>query len=322
MSITSKEIDFVWKQFDKLNTSSLSDENIELKEIDINICKSCGNTNLCYTNSEISCNNCGIVQTNIFSNTNSNTQPVNNISQVVSTYGKKKSNNKNSKLIQMQEWKIWSNEEKNIYKLTSYTKNLCNNLKIPDVLITSICEIITIIMDAIKKTDGTKRARVKDGIILVCIDYVSKNNGYNFTANELAKKLDLDVKYISKADKMVLDLLNNNKIRLNKENILSTKTPYYYIENVINKKGLKIEYKILELVKKLINICEKNDILLDHTPLSIGVCCFYYILSLFSINIDLKLFSEIYNLSIVTITKTTNKLKRYQSFILKELQLK
>ena len=62
----------------------------------------------------------------------------------------------------------------------------------------------------------------------------------------------------------------------------------------------------------LINICEENDLLLDHTPQSVGICCFYYILKLNNIEIDVKLFIEIYNISAVTLFKTHSKLQQHQ----------
>jgi len=71
----------------------------------------------------------------------------------------------------------------------------------------------------------------------------------------------------------------------------------------------------LEHTQSLITICEDNDILLDHTPLSVGVSCFYYILKLNNIDIDLKIFSELYDLSVVTVVKTYNKLKVYEKQI-------
>lgn len=330
----NKEIERAWNQFDKFmnengnesNSTSLSTYNSNATIFETGICKNCKKKDFFYTNNEIVCNICGIIQMSFFTHAH-----VQNFTSELSTYGKKPTvypNDKTSKMLQIHEWKMWSNEEKNTYKLLTYTKNLCDQLNIPSVLFSNISNTVSNIMNAIKKSDGTKRARVKDGIILVCIEYVSKEQDYNISAIELAKRMNLDIKYISKAEKMVLDLLNmknkNNKtnidLQLNKNSILSTKHPYDYVENVINKKNLKIPFRVLENVKKLINLCEQNDILLDHTPLSIGVCCFYYILIMYSIPIELKLFSELYNLSVVTIIKTTNKLKQFESFIHENIQ--
>jgi transcription initiation factor TFIIIB Brf1 subunit/transcription initiation factor TFIIB len=211
----------------------------------------------------------------------------------------------------MQEWLMWTNEEKNIYKLKNYVKDLCQKLQIVPKIISDIIDTSVFVMETIKKHDGTKRAKVKDGIILVCIQYVSRGS---LSAIDLSKKLDLDIKYITKAEKMILELTNSKKLNLDKNILLQTKTPFDYIIDVIKKQNLKINDQILQQVKQLIKTCETNDLLLDHTPLSVGVCCFYYILKLYDIEIDIKMFSELYNLSIVTIVKTFNKLKTELNF--------
>jgi transcription initiation factor TFIIIB Brf1 subunit/transcription initiation factor TFIIB len=167
-------------------------------------------------------------------------------------------------------------------------------------------------MDSIKKNDGTKRARVKDGIIICCIHYVSKDTHTPYSYTNMAKDLNLDMKYITRAERLILELMNAKKLNLDKAIVLDTNKPFDYVVNTIKKNDLKVDDNMLKDVKTLIEICEDNDILLDHTPLSIGVCCFYYILQMRSINIDIKIFSELYNLSSVTIIKTSNKLKSYK----------
>ena len=101
--------------------------------------------------------------------------------------------------------------------------------------------------------------------------------------------------------------------------VLKTQKPFDYVITTINKNNLKISNDILNKVQILISLCEDNDLLLDHTPLSVGVSCFYYILKLENIDIDLKIFSELYNLSVVTVVKTYNKLKIYNDKIIKYL---
>jgi transcription initiation factor TFIIIB Brf1 subunit/transcription initiation factor TFIIB len=114
---------------------------------------------------------------------------------------------------------------------------------------------------------------------------------------------------------MILELVNSKRLNLDKKIMLDTKKPFDYITESINKYNLNISKDILKIVKILIEICEDNDLLLDHTPLSIGASCFYYILKLKNIDTDVKIFSDFYNLSIVTVIKTYNKLKVYEDKI-------
>lgn len=225
------------------------------------------------------------------------------------------SNFKKDKILKMQEWYMWSNEEKNIYKLKLYVIDLCKRLNIVENLVDSIVDTVVFVMNIIKKNDGTKRARVKDGIIICCIQYVSKDTNLPYSSINLAKILNLEIKYVTKAEKIILELINFNKLKLDKSTVLECTKPYEYVRNIINKNNLKVQEFILDLVKRLISICEENDILLNHTPLSIGVSCFYYILQKNNIEIDLKMFSELYDISVVTVTKAYNKIKIYDKQI-------
>lgn len=270
-------------------------------------CKQCHAQTICNYDNEIVCEECGLIQETVLYDTYSFEQP--DVIKNTSFHCN------NTKINKMQQWYMWSNDEKNNYKLSNYTKSLCNKLDIHESLINIICQTVVDVMNTIKKYEGTKRARVKDGIILTCIQYVSKNTYNVLSANDLAKRIQLDTKYITKAEKIILELINSNKLNLNKSSIIDVKKSFQYIEDVIYKHNLKINHSILEQVKILINFCDKNDILLDHTPLSIGVCCFYYILNLHNINVDMKLFSELYDLSVVTVLKTLNKLKQYEKIL-------
>lgn len=295
------ELDKIWNEF----TSEKENNNLSDSLKKINICSNCNSSNLQLDNYEIICFDCGLIidQDRIVSNQ----QFDNNVVQV-----RKKTYNKLSK---MQEWYMWSNEEKNIYKLKTYIIEFCNKLNIPEILFSHIIELCTTVVELIKKTDGTKRARVKDGILVICIYYVTKDTSTPFSYMDMAKRLNLDIKYVTRAERMILELVNSKKLNLDKKIVLDTKNPYDYIKQSINKYNLNISNDILALVKILIEICEDNDLLLDHTPLSIGASCFYYILKLKQIEVDIKIFSEFYNLSIVTVVKTYNKLKIHEKKI-------
>jgi transcription initiation factor TFIIIB Brf1 subunit/transcription initiation factor TFIIB len=271
-------------------------------------CKQCSAKTVCNYDNEIVCEECGLIQEVILYDTYSFEQQIDYTKNNVTTYN-------NTKINKMQQWYMWTNDEKNNYKLSNYTKSLCSKLDIHESLVNIICQTVVDVMNTIKKYEGTKRARVKDGIILACIQYVSKNTYNVLSANDLAKRIGLDTKYITKAEKIILELINSNKLNLNKSSIIDVKKSFQYIEDIIYKHKLKINQIILEQVKTLITFCDKNDILLDHTPLSIGVCCFYYILNIHNINIDMKLFSELYDLSVVTVLKTLNKLKQYDKLL-------
>jgi transcription initiation factor TFIIIB Brf1 subunit/transcription initiation factor TFIIB len=290
----------------------------EIKEQNnITLCKNC-NENLQLSDNV--CYNCGL-ETGGIEYSSYNFEEIEQIPY-------KKASFQNSRIAKIQEWFTWTSEEKNEYKLNKYTKEFCHNLnnefssnKINIMLNESIIEQVVIfvsqVMKAIKDDfNGPKRSKVKDGLIIMCLYYVLKSNeGTYISYIDISKILKIEMKYISSANKTITLLINNGKLKLKesfKDFIFKTEKPMDYINKIIEKYNLQIDPLILIQVSNLIDICEDNDILLDHTPLSIGVSCFYYILTLNSLEIDIKLFSELYNISIVTIDKTFKKLLSFK----------
>jgi transcription initiation factor TFIIIB Brf1 subunit/transcription initiation factor TFIIB len=315
---STDDLNLIWKDFEMASNFSKQNlqnfnEKSDVKENPQNFneksdtCTNCSSNNLRYNDNDCVCQDCGLVINENRLNTS--------ISYDNTTIPVKYNKNCNSRISKMQEWYMWSNEEKNTYKLKTYVNNLCIRLKIIDSLINDIVDTSVMVINCIKKNDGTKRARVKDGIIVCCIHYVSKDTSTQYSYLNLVKQLNLDIKYVTRAERIILELINSKKLHLDKNIILETQKPFDYVNNIIKKHKLKIDSDVLNDVKILIEICEDNDILLDHTPLSVGVGCFYYILQFKNIIIDLKIFSELYGLSSVTIIKTFNKLKSYDNQI-------
>ena len=305
------DLDKIWSLMDNFKNSSIKDkdnltQNSKLKS-NIYYCTTCN-----VDTYDSTCNQCGLIIYNDTEYSNYSYEEPQNASRSF-----KKSNNlQGNRLMKINEWIMWTNDEKNEYKLNKYTKELCEKLNILEGIISSVCGLVSQIMTAIKNgCDGPKRSRVKDGIIIVCIYYVSKNTSNSYSYIDLAKKIDLNMKYISKADKLIMELINSNKLKMSKEclnNFLQPENPIDFVTRIIEKYNLNINQSIIDQVSNLIEICEDNDILLDHTPLSIGVTCFY-VLNINNIDINIKMFSQLYDLSMVTVMKTYNKLKLYKT---------
>jgi transcription initiation factor TFIIIB Brf1 subunit/transcription initiation factor TFIIB len=296
-------IDDIWQQFD-----SVKEQEVTVKEnTDLKCCINCKSKLSYQQDSETICTNCGSV--------------LNKYNYVHSYQDaipfRHTSSSKFSNIQRLQQWTMYTNEEKSQYKLKKYTETICEKLGIENHLIPIIANTVCNVMDIIKENEGTKRARVKDGIILSCIHYLSKYLDEKYDSVSLAKKLDLNIKYITKADKIILPLIHNGKLKLDKRSFLQTETPFFYVNQMIDKYNLNVPPVIITQVHRLINLCEEHDLLLDHTPQSVGICCFYYILKLNNIQIDVKIFIEIYNISAVTLFKTHSKLQNYQQLFKK-----
>lgn len=312
--MSSVGLDEIWAILDEQKQINESEITIE-KERDNFNCKNC--CEILYDNT---CRECGLVSDFI--------EYSNYVYEEPLEPKKKYNTNYSNKIVKMLEWSKWTNNEINQYKLDKYTRELCEKLEINDSIINGVIYLVSQVMSAIKSSYyGPKRSRVKDGIIIVCIYYISKTEFIdNYSYITLAKKLNLDIKYASRADKLIMELINANKLNISQEfvnSFIKTETPMSYVIKIVERYNFNFSEDLLQQVNNLIDICDDNDILIDHTPLSIGVSCFYYILLLNKIDIDLKIFSEIYNLSIVTIFKTYHKLQvyteRFEKFGIKPL---
>lgn len=232
------------------------------------------------------------------------------------------------KLGKMQQWAMYTNQEKIDYKNTQYIKELCEKLNVNIIFTDQVVELVLKIINAIKETnDGPKRARVKNGIIIICIYYITKgNDNKNGSYIEMAKKINLDTKYVSKADKLLLELINCNKLKFDESfmnKILYTETPIsLVIANIEKYSNFKEFTNLVSIVSNLIDICEEYDILLDHTPNAIGASCLYFILkNIFSQDINIKIFAEMYDLSMVTIIKTIKNLDKNKHQLILKLNI-
>lgn len=313
MKSINENYDYIWKEMD-IFSKKKDNIKVEIDTYTYTTCKKCESTNIKrYEN--IICGDCGLILSE------------NRISETPIFYEDKSEVNyistKLDRISKIKEWNNWTKDEKNTYKLKEYIKTLCERLHIIESMISSIIETSILVMNSIKKNDGTKRGRVKDGIIITCIHHISKYTLTPYCYTYLANKIDLDIKYITRAEKLISELVNMNILHF-KEFIEEKKiNPYDYIISTIKQNNIKVSNNILKKVKLLIEICEDNDILQDHTPLSIACSCFYYVLNMENnINIDIKTFSYIYNISIVTLVKMHNKLLFYKDKINKLLGIK
>ena len=322
--LSEKEL---WDELDEITKNESLQSQSQVNSIEESfpspiVCSHCGSDQLDVLNDfKITCFSCGVTSTFATDDASFNTVSAKSgefgVQEISQRYCKK-TTKELCKLQKRLAWSHYTNEEKNEYKLKLYIDELCERIGISEGLVVQIKNTVVQVMNIIKSTDGTKRARVKDGIILVCIEYVGKRNNVTLSATKLGKSIGIDIKYITRAESILLELLHTKKLTLDKDILLSTRTPYDYVEDIVRKQRLSIPCSVLDTVKHVIDICERHELLLDHTPLSIGVCSFYYVLTELvepAEDIDIHEFSQMYDLSIVTVTKTTAKLKQHGKFI-------
>jgi hypothetical protein len=213
-----------------------------------------------------------------------------------------------NRLTKLQDWISWTKEEKTEYKLKKYVREFCEQLSIYPNLIDSICHLVNNILEKIKeKNDGSKRSRVKDAIIINCICYICDD----YDPIYLAKRANIDAKYISKADKILLDL---NLSHVSEKDMS---------QKVMSKKSsdqLRSEYNTNpDLEEKLVILTEiVDDNKLLHNVSEISTICFYYLLVQTS-SVDLNVFCEHFKINSSHLIKSFNKLAKVQDKINKIL---
>jgi hypothetical protein len=210
-----------------------------------------------------------------------------------------------NRLTQLQDWISWTKEEKTEYKLKKYVREFCQKLSIYPNIIDTIAHLVNRVLETIKeKNDGSKRSRIKDAIIINCICYTCKD----YDPSYLAKRANIESKYLSKADRILLDLnLNcpqtnnhqtNNQLQLQLRNAFLKKC---------NNNESDLEKKLVILMEivddnKLLNVSETSTV------------CFYYLLMQKTL-VDLASFSEHFKINPSHLTKSFNKLAKVQEKI-------
>lgn len=176
-----------------------------------------------------------------------------------------------SKMIQIQSWNNYSKEEKKKYQLHKHIKERCELYNLPDNLIDKISNVVYKILILIEEVcDGVKRGKVKDGIILTSIRYVCYLEHFELNEAVVENNL-LDKKYISKANKMIMELVNLNKLQLYDFN--------NYIHSYTQEKQYHLSNKQdAQNHEKLVQYCHETDLLLEHSEKMIRIACLYYIL--------------------------------------------
>ena len=107
-----------------------------------------------------------------------------------------------NRIAQLNEWISWSAEEKKEYKIKKYTRELCERMSIYPNIIDSVIGLVLKVNHLISsRSEGSKRSNIKDAIIIRCVEMIDSYNSI-----ELAKRINLDPSYLSKADRVLINL--------------------------------------------------------------------------------------------------------------------
>ncbi len=180
------------------------------------------------------------------------------------------------------------------YNLGTYTRDLCKKLKLE--CNNDVVDSVIYGFNMIKKVHGSKRAKVKDSIILICLGLT-----LDIEVMELSKKLAIENKVMYNTRKLFTSIPELAEF-------LNPINSFDYISEIYNSSSQKLDKDPLPRTRDLINLLKKYNILQECKPNTIGVTCLYYVLVNLEYDVDVYKFSRVYKVSDVTIKKTYAKL--------------
>jgi hypothetical protein len=186
----------------------------------------------------------------------------------------------------------YSNKEKSDYNVQLYTIDLCTKLDIVynDSMLSTVVQVINLIKD----NYGSKRLKVKDSIIIICI-----SNILGVDPLRLSNKIGIENKYIYNSRKFFAEI---PELR----DFIKVRSAFEYIKHVYNSNKILVSHTDpLDETRRLIEYCEKNKILIECNSMTIGVACLYLVLVSNDYNVDIGKFSKMYNVSRATIQKAS-----------------
>lgn len=193
------------------------------------------------------------------------------------------------------------NKTNNIFyiHLTSYIKNFFIILKLEPTC--DFVDFCLLIFDKIIETEGFKRAKTKNAIIL-CALSIYTNHSINII--ELAKRINLSKKYLNTAEKLIYDLIQLNKLNIDKNVFLQNSSQ---IDKLIRFIPKKLPDIIIYQMNYLYNMYKS----LSFQPNDIAIATILFILNLNNITdvLNFKIKPRVLNKIYDIFNKDTEKLQ-------------
>lgn len=311
--------DDIWNIFDGLKNEL--NNILKEDELDKEISCKCGCTEIVVEDSSQICSKCSSVIGRIIDNTaewryygNDDNRdadpsrcglPTNNLlpkSSLGSVISCGRNDNIDIRRIRMfQMWNSMPYDERTLWNVfDKITSNTINN-GIPQKVIDDAKVLY-------KKASEKKISRGdnKEGLIASCIYHSCLINNIPRSSKEIAKMFSISPVILNKGNSRFQTLLQINVISSNPGDFIS-------------RFGSKLNMKMVDIdkCKKLVEFLEKHEIMNDNSPTSSAAGILYYYAMLNNLGYNKKQFSEVCNVSEVTIIKCYKIIYKYNDFIIK-----
>jgi len=213
------------------------------------------------------------------------------------------------KIRKYQQWNGMPYKERSLLKVFQEISRICKKGDIPEMIIKE-AHVLYKIISTTKITRGSNRK----GIIAACVYFSCKINKVARSTNEIAHMFSIQGTVMTKGCKKFQEILQLNKVDINRIHNTDTITMDDFIERFCSK--LNLENDDINNIKHISYLSQIFNLVNDNTPPSMAAGCIYLYIKEVGYNIQKKDITDICKISEVTINKCYKKLENYKDKII------
>jgi len=201
-----------------------------------------------------------------------------------------------------QQWNGMPYRERSLLKVFDEISSVCKLNNLPNRIISEANSLYKII-----STTKISRGANRKGIIAACVYFSCKINDVARSTSEIADIFSLKITVMSKGCKKFQEIMQMNKLDINRINKTNTISIDDFIDRFCSKLNLSSE-DILN-IKSISTLAQLHKLVNENTPPSMAGGCIYLYIKLADIDIHKKHISDVCKISEVTINKCYKKLE-------------
>jgi len=207
-----------------------------------------------------------------------------------------------NKLRKYQQWNGMPYKERSLLKVFEEINRICIKGELPKIIINEANSLYKIVSST-KISRGSNRK----GIIAACVYFACKINKVPRSTNEVAHIFDITIPVMTKGCKKFQEIMQLNKVDINRIHNTDTIDMDDFIERFCNKLDLSIGD--INYIKNISKLSKLYNLVNENTPPSMAAGCIYLYIKEFDIDIQKEFIADICKISEVTVTKCYKKLE-------------
>ena len=216
---------------------------------------------------------------------------------------------KMNKIRKYQQWNGIPYKERSLLKVFEEINRVCNRGELPKVIVNEANSLYKIVSNT-KISRGSNRK----GVIAACVYFSCKINKVPRSTNEIAHIFSLTIPVMTKGCKKFQEIMQLNKIDINRIQITKTIDIDDFIDRFCNK--LKLSDEDINHIKNISKLSQFYNLVNENTPPSMAAGCIYLYTKEYNIDINKEAIADICKISEVTVTKCYKKLDLHKDRLL------